>query len=193
MNHENQSVEEHLLERANETIFLPSDLGFNDYPDDFTLEDLIATFPGSEKSKTSTTIANRYWEARGRHTLYLMPTHEEIRDRLRYIEEDGKTDNWTHYEGHKRDCAVSLWANAGYSGGACNCGRGDQEFDHRRPTLAALDVVLTDHTTRFTAHDHVPLFPLWIIDDIDVGRFVGDKHVRQTDIVEFATKYLEPH
>ena len=189
MDHDIQSVEEYLLERAKETLFLPADLGFYDFPEDFTLEDLISTFPGSDKSKTATAIANRYWEEKGRPTLYLMPTHKEISDRLKFIGKDGNSANWEHYEGHKPSCIVSEWADIGYSGVACDCGRGEQKFDHNRPTLAALDVVLTDHTTRYSAHDNAPLFPLWIIDEIDFGRFVIQKHVRRADIVKVAVRY----
>ena len=188
-----QSVEEYLLARAEETIFLAEHLGFYDYPKDSTLEDLISTFPGSEKSKTSTAIANKFWEEKARPTLYLMPTHKEIKDRLRYIEQDGKSDNWTYYQGHKSDCGVSVWADSGYSGGPDTCGRGDVTLSHLQPTLAALDVVLTDHTTRYSAFDQVPLFPLWIIDEIDFGRFVIAKHVSREDIVKVAAQYPTEH
>ena len=118
----------------------------------------------------------------GRPTLYLMPTHDEIRERLDKIAGDGKTANWTHYEGHKPGCVVRRWADKGYSGPPCDCDRHNAAFDPETPTLAALDVVLTDHTTRYSAHDDAPLFPLWIIDEIDFGRFVTDKHASRADI-----------
>lgn len=189
MDHDIQSVEEHLLERAAESIFRPADLGFSQFSMNSTLEDLISTFPGSEKSKTATAIANRFWEEKGRSTLYLMPTHQEIKDRLKFIRGDGKAENWSHYEGHKKSCVISKWADIGYSGMSCDCGRGDQVFDHNRPTLAALDVALTDHTTPNSALGFAPLFPLWIIDEIDFGRFVIEKHVRRADIVKVAAQY----
>ena len=68
-----------------------------------------------------------------------MLTHNAIRERLRFINEDGAQENWSYYRGHLGSCVISKWANHGYSGVKCNCGH-DDKLSADKPTLAAIDV-----------------------------------------------------
>ena len=146
------------------------------------LADLIADVPGSEKSRLGTEIANRYWEEQQLPTLYLMLTHDAIRERLRFLVKDGKRIYWDHYEGHKKWCRISKEAANGYASSSCTCDRGKGSLDADKPTLAALDVVLTDHLTKWSYHQGVQLYRLWIIDEIDLGRFIREQHATERDL-----------
>ena len=102
-------------QRAEETVLLPSGLGWHDYPHDTLLADLIEAAPGYEMSKIATQVANELWKEKQQPTLYLMLTHAAIIERLAFIKEDGEQDNWSHYQGHLKSCQISKWANHGYS------------------------------------------------------------------------------
>ena len=72
--------------RANETVLDQAFHGFYDLPDDPILHDLFHLAPGSEKSKAATETASKLWNEQGKTTLYMMLTHEAIRQRLRFNE-----------------------------------------------------------------------------------------------------------
>jgi hypothetical protein len=162
------------------------------------LNDLIHSEPGTEKSKTATQIASALWEKSNKKepTLYLMLTHDAIKERLKRIAEDGKAAFWQHYEGHHKTCAVSRWANAGYTGAGCTCNHPIGGLNADKPTLAALDVVLEDHLTRRATHEAVRYFPLWIVDEVDFGRFMVEKSASDGDLRTLVARYpslTNPH
>ena len=111
-----------------------------------------------------------------------MLTHEAIGQRLRHIREDGNSDHWKHYKGHAKNCLVSQWAALGYSGISCNCDHATSSLSPEKSTLAAVDVILRDHTTVEGSLDDVHLFKLWIVDEIDLGRFVGSHSAGLSDL-----------
>ena len=166
-------------------------LSFKDVPD--IAMELIAAAPGAEKSKLATQIASDFWGKRQKPTLYLMLSHESMKERLRFIESDtkleGKQHPWNHYEGHPAFCRISKWANVGYSGAKCNCGRRAGLLSADRPTLAALEVLFSNEITGFPTHKPVEDFPLWIIDEIDFGRFVVGKSASERDLRAVVARY----
>lgn len=172
--------------RAERTVLIPSgpQKGFFDYTDEELagLNDLVNSNPGSEKSRTGTSIANELWEKWGKPTLYLMLTHEAIKDRLRHIEKDGKAEFWQHSRGHDKDCSLRKWAEYGYAGGKCNCNHASGGLNADKPTLAALDVVLEDDVTPWSVRGAVKHFPLWIVDEIDFGRLVDQRSFSEKDL-----------
>ena len=175
--------------RATETVLTRGFYGFLDWPDDPFLSDLVEAAPGSEKSRISTEIGTRVWMEHGEPSLYLMLTHEAISQRLRHIREDGNSDHWKHYKGHAKNCLVSQWAALGYSGISCNCDHASSTLSPEKPTLAAVDVILRDHTTPEGFLDDVHLFKLWIVDEIDLGRFVGSHAAALSDLHAVRARY----
>lgn len=185
-----------ITQRAEETVLDAGPRGFYDYPAAIFLEDLYHLTPGSEKSKVATQIATRLWTERQRPTLYLMLTHKAILRRLKHIEEDGNLAYWRHYQGHHKTCRVSRLAKRGYTGGQCTCGHTITSLEPDKPTLAALDVVLSNDANAWAFNTNVQDFPLWIIDEVDFGRFVGECFATDSDIRAVASRYLErtaPH
>ena len=164
---------------------------FKDVPD--IAMELIAAAPGAEKSKIATQIATDCWDKRQKPTLYLMLSHESMKGRLRFIESDAKLEGiknpWYRYQGHPPFCRISKWANLGYSGAKCDCGRDAGQLTADRPTLAALEVLFPNEITGFPTHKSAEDFPIWIIDEIDFGRFVVGKSASERDLRAVVARY----
>ena len=50
-------------------------------------------------------------------------------------------------------------------------------------------MALEDHMTRRAVHENVRLFPLWIIDEIDFGRFVLQFEATESDLSTVVSRY----
>lgn len=148
---------------------------------EFIDSELIKGVPGGGKSKVATTMATAYWKAKQEPTLYLMLTKEAIKERYGWIETGGDAGHWTVYQAHDKDCRVTKWAEKGYSGIPCDCGK-ESKLTADRPTLAAVNVALMNEVTGYPTFPVVRDFPLWIIDEVDFQRFVGNFHATYKDI-----------
>lgn len=186
---------EYIERRADQTLFFPPQPTgeprnfFYGYEYADGLHDLVGAVPGSDKSRVATEIANRLWQEKHEPTLYLMLTHDAIKERLKFINRDRKGDFWRHFQGHAKTCKVSLWAKAGYTGAQCTRGCEIGSLEPDKPTLAALDVVLINDVNPWAFHEDVQFFPLWIIDEVDFGRFVGESFAPEADIRAVASRY----
>ena len=192
------STMDHLRDLTEETIFAPPArirwVGyFKDILIHKTVEELITAAPGLEKSKFATEVANRLWKEQNESTLYLMLTHKAIDQRLSFIKRDGMGAVWRHYEGHRHGCPVSKSANSGYTGARCECKRESSSIEFDKPTLAAFNVLLFNDLTDQPAHPDLNMFRLWIIDEIDLGKFVGDFWAYSRDLGSVAAGHpVEP-
>ena len=158
-------------------------------------EELVQTAPGTAKSRTATQVANQLWERFHEPTLYLMLTHKAIEQRLKFIAEDEAEESWFHYKGHAKDCKVSKWAKYGYSGAQCSCEREVRSLDAHLPTLAALNVIFQLDLSEWPSHPDLDSFPLWIIDEVDLGRFKEEFVAQERDLWRVAAnypRYFEP-
>ena len=124
-----------------------------------------------------------------------MLTHEAIKQRLEFITKDGAEESWFHYKGHAKDCKVSKWAKNGYAGAQCSCERKVSSLDAHLPTLAALNVIFQLDLSEWPSHPDLDSFPLWIIDEVDLGRFKGEFVAWERDLRRVVANYprnLEP-
>ena len=98
------------------------------------------------------------------------------------MEIDGTGDAWGYWKGHQGGCARGKWALKGYQTGSyCDCGRPPLNLADR-PTLAPLDYIFDDPPDAAARVPHVRDFQLWIIDEFDTRRTLGDMWVSKSDL-----------
>lgn len=147
----------------------------------FTTE-VIHSWSGSGKTKTGTELANLLWKEWHLPTLYLMLSHDAIAERLDKLKDDEKDRDWAHWRRHDENCERQQFNAAGYIGhGHCTCGR--PPLTAGQPTLAPIEYALPG-----LPDDGRPLldeagdFFLWIIDEIDLRRLLGQMTVSLDDV-----------
>lgn len=190
-----ETTGEYLERRVGETVRRPpvtTPRPFYEIVDSY-LADLIAVPPGGAKSKAATQAASNYWENEGRPALYLMLTHAAIDERLTFIQRDGNGDFWRVYRGHARSCRISRQATLGYRGADCSCNRQTGKLTSDSPTLAALNVILEDDSSERSDFEDAAWFDLWIVDEVDFGRFVGRFEASERDLGIVAARYPQEY
>ena len=154
--------------------------------------EIMAVYPGSQKTREATRLANELWRRWKLPTLIFMLNHAVIDERLATMAEHGESDDWTHWRGHAELCRRYRLAGKGYFGAAeCDCGRGPLTV--AGPTFAALNQAVPNFPN-FTA----PLaeksndFLFWIIDDLDFRRLLGYESVEKFDVIEAGESHPDP-
>ena len=146
--------------------------------------DVKAAYPGSEKTREASRLANELWQRWNLPTLFFMLSHAVIDERMAAMDQHGEFDGWSHWRGHGEQCQRYRLAAKGYFGAAeCDCGRGSLTV--AGPTFASLGYELPD-LPGFSA----PLteksndFLLWIIDHLDFRRLLGYESAQKFDVIE---------
>ena len=145
---------------------------------------VIPTSPGSGKSRDATELVTAAWEKADKKGLYLMLTNDAIDERLEKIALDGNADLWTRWQRHDRDCERGQYAEAGYVGRDCTCGRPEPEASG--PTIATLEYILPNRpSSRWPLIRTAEDFDFWIIDEMDLQRLLGKVEVPIQEIDAF--------
>jgi len=135
---------------------------------------VIRCYPGSGKTRDAIEMANWLWEKHGIRTLYLMLSHSAINE----VVERNNLD-WTHWRGHQDGCEKRKYAQLGYSTKDCTCGM-DVDRSRPGPAIAPVEYILPDNPDWFTRE--IFNFQLWIIDEVDLKRYVANKTITQDEL-----------
>jgi hypothetical protein len=143
---------------------------------------VVLTHPGSGKSKYATKLVNVAWEQGGKKGLYLMLTHDAIKERLGKLREDGKEGVWAYWRGHTKGCKRKRRSDQGFFGvGACTCELGDRTAE--RPTIAPIDLALPQRPESGELMEPSAAdFDFWVIDEIDYRRLLDQKRASMNDM-----------
>ena len=127
---------------VDQTALTPEDKAWLELEEKFgSISAVIETPPGSGKSRDATEFVTQAWDELGLKGLYLMLSHEAIKQRLDKLEKDGKAYLWSHWKRHAPGCERNKHNQLGYLGhGRCTCGRPPREA--LGPTLAPIDHIL---------------------------------------------------
>lgn len=148
----------------------------------WALPTLVTTPPGSGKSRDATELMAQAWEKRGKKGLYLMLSHDAIKERMAQVRKDGRGEGWAHWEAHEPRCPARWENDEGYPGsGPCDCGR--PEFKTDVPTFAPIEYALPMKPGMgrplLSAVDD---FDFWIVDETDLRRFLGYQKADRWDV-----------
>ena len=186
-------VWEHMRERAERVIdlsLLDSPLSFYEYINEL-VTDVVSAYPGSGKTRAASRLANQLWRDWELSTLHLMLSHPIIDERLRRMSETGEDVDWAHWRRHDKNCERRRFNTLGYVGyGECRCDRGPRNASS--PTLAPVEYALPARPDSGT-----PLAPaandffLWIIDEIDFRRLLGNLTVTKKDVQRVSETHPE--
>jgi len=135
---------------------------------------VIRCYPGSGKTRDAIEMANWLWEKHGIRTLYLMLSHSAIDE----VVERNNLD-WTHWRGHQDGCEKRKYSQLGYSTNDCTCGV-DVDRSRPGPAIAPLDYVVPDNPDWVV--EEIFNFQLWIIDEVDLRRYVAQKSVTRDEL-----------
>ena len=142
---------------------------------------ILQAYPGVGKSRTASSIGNSFHQSGG-SVLHLMLSHSAIRERLSRLEDDGFREAWGYWQGHQEGCARGKWALQGFeTTDYCDCGR-PALTQADRPTLAPLDYIFEDPPEMAARVPQVRDFQLWIIDEFDTRRTLGNMQVSTRDL-----------
>ena len=115
--------------------------------------------------------------------LHLVPSHKSFDNVTR-------CEGWGHWQGHDsgedgRDaCPAYVLANKGYrSGRECTCGgRAATTAQALLPTVAPVEYALADSPNSEPLRKEAMQFPLWVLDDVGLDKFVNTMVIDRRDV-----------
>ena len=115
--------------------------------------------------------------------LHLVPSHKSFDNVTRRA-------GWGHWRGHDsgedgRDaCPAYVLANKGYrTGHYCNCsGRTGRIAQDLYPTVAPVEYALADSPNSEPLRKEAMQFPLWVLDDVGLDKFVNTMVIDRHDV-----------
>ena len=115
--------------------------------------------------------------------LHLVPSHKSFDNVTR-------REGWGHWQGHDsgedgRDaCPAYVLANKGYrTGHYCICsGRAGTMAQALCPTVAPVEYALADSPSSAPLRQEAMQFPLWVLDDVGLDKFVNTMAIDRRDV-----------
>ena len=144
---------------------------------------LIGASPGVGKTHLMVELAQEPYVWARVPMLHLVPRHKSFYNVTRCA-------GWGHWRGHDigedgRDaCPAYVLANKGYrTGHYCNCsGRAGTIAQGLFPTVAPVEYALADSPNSEPLRKEAMQFPLWVLDDVGLDKFVNTMVIDRHDV-----------
>lgn len=157
-----------------------------------TFAELIPAYPGAGKTTAAMELSNLIWKEGKLPALYLMLSHQIMDEMQARLEAWGVGQDWQRWRGHADGCPAKDLAELGYAGQECNCSHvPTSTFKAEKPTFAPINYLLHD-PWQPPLVPQVLEFALWIIDEIDLNRFVQERDISSDGVRKVGDTYPNP-